>query len=516
MAMNFDVLNQQILPQIAPTGQSGGQQSGGISPAGMAQIKLAIMQDQRQAKQDDARLAGMLQSNELDLNRDARDERKNNVSIMNETNLTNANVNKINNGIVLDWEKFKVDKDISYKDYGLREREQGFTENLRTKRFGQEVKESDYGMNLKDKYYDHAVNMDNKRFNFDVSKYENDQAQQEAYRSKLGEAVNRGSQDVVAELIKQGNIEGASRWQNTLVDAEKNGINLRNPEEAKKAESFFAMSAPDVLETGKLSQANAEKWADISMSEEDKQALQDTGKLQDAATISWMAANKNNLSGVVKDPSSLVAYKNGWGPPPKLPDVQEKDRSDFLSGNFNQIKQSVQLNKQLQALEQITKINSLASGAADPNVMGIITDSVQAANTLLGGVTGFESTKIQSIDQAFEIAQALKKSAAISLATQAGEGNDPKANARMFSNLQGAMDGGYESIVAFRQSLGIDGKIENGYLTAAISETDPSLNVGQIRQKQLSIEDEVSRLERRAGRPLSMQEKIDYINQRGQ
>ncbi len=524
MAIDFNLINTQggaglpnFVPDIKRSSGGGGGQSA------LAQ-QLALNDDARAQEMHEAKLAKELLTTDLLSREDSRadkrlelDTRKTDAGIANETNLTNANVNKINQGILLDWNKFEVDTDIKYKDYGLREREQNFTEGLRNKQFGQQVKESEHSMGLKDKMFSHTVNMDERTFQFNVDKYNNEQEQQKQYKQQLAEAVNQGSAEVVNTLIRNGNIDGAAKWQDTVVNAYKNGVNIANPEEEKKNRQLFAVMAPDVLSTGKLSQENADKWLDLSMAPEQAQQLKRSGKSIEAATVSWLAANQNNLAQVgLKDPGALIAHQNGWGPPPKLPDAQEKDRSDFLSGNYNKINQAKELDKQFALLDQVLEIQTLASGAADPAVMGVLTDTLQAFNTSVKGLTGFESKQIASLDDAFETAEAIKKALALNLATQQGEGNDPKANARMFANIQGAMDGGRDSIRAFKGSLGIDNTINNGYITAAIAETNPSLNVGQLRQNQLIIENEISKLERKAGRSLTLDEKIKYINMRGQ
>lgn len=522
MAIDFNLINQGGgLPNFLPQPKQGGGQSSGASQ--LAQ-QLALNEDARAEEMHQAKLQQYAQALSINEREDARnnkrlelDTKKTESSIANETNLTNANIEKINQGILIDWSKFQVDTDIKYKDYGLREREQNFTEGLRTKQLGQTIKESEHRMGLNDKMFEHTVSMDNRAFQFNVDKYNNEQEQQRQYKAQLAEAVNQGSSEVVNTLIRNGNIEGAAKWQDTVVNAYKNGVNIANPEEEKKNRQLFAVMAPDVLSTGKLSQDNANKWLDLSMDPEQAQQLKQSGKSIEAATVSWLAANQNNLAQVgLKDPGALIAHQNGWGPPPKLPDAQEKDRSDFLSGNYNKINQAKELDKQFALLDQVLEIQTLASGAADPAIMGVLTDTLSAFNVGIKGLTGFESTQIASLDDAFETAEAIKKALALNLATQQGEGNDPKANARMFANIQGAMDGGRDSIRAFKDSLGIDNTINNGYITAAIAETNPSLNVGQLRQNQLIIETEISKLERKAGRSLTLDEKIKYINMRGQ
>ncbi|CAB4212262.1 hypothetical protein UFOVP1437_13 [uncultured Caudovirales phage] len=446
-----------------------------IAAQGPNQIDFA--RDARAAQMDAVKLAREQQAMGLDVNQDAREERK----TVGYENLNAKQIEKIGSDINLDWSKFGVDKDISYKDYSLREDMHNLTKDQMKTKLGYEIK---WGESTDDR--------EERKFGFEIDKWKKGEAQKQELKDNIAAARKQGTEAVYNTLIDNGMLKEAEIF--TDINAKLSAADdARGSKEAQQAkEEAFLQLAPTVMKGEKLSTKDSIKLVDTLYGSEFTNKVLHAGNIEEVGTTAFLNSFGKQLGEIAGDPNMSATISSAiTGKPIRLPKVPEdvKEKNDVINRTFATASEATDRGKMydtvIKAAEgfQLAGIGKKAvqSGAAD-------------AAALVQLVSKAAGIPVKSLGD-FDRAEAIFRGNAMALRNKLSQqtdkdGNVLPENARLMQRLDDINEFGADEFRALKAAEGIDVKLNRAKVLQNELNKNPDIDSYQLKKALYNAETE--------------------------
>jgi len=438
-----------------------------IAAQGPNQIDFA--RDARAAQMDAVKLAREQQAMGLDMNQDAREERK----TIGFENLNAKQIEKIGSDISLDWSKFGVDTEFKYKDFSLREDMQNFTKDQMKTKLGYDIK---WGENADDR--------EERKFGFEIDKWKKGEAQKQELKDNIAAARKQGTDAVYNTLLDNGMLKEAETFvdiSTKLAAAE----DLKGNKEAQKAkEEAFLQLAPTIMKGDKLNTKDAINLVDTLYGNDFTNKVLKVGNIEEVGTTAFLTTFGKQLGEVAGDPNLSATISSAIsGKPVRLPRIPEetKEVNDVINRTFAEANSAQERGKVYDATIKAAEGFALAglgkravqSGAAD--AAGII--------QLVAKSAGIPIKSLGDLDRAEAVFRGNAMALRNKLSQQTDkDGNVLPENARLMQRLEDLNEFGAEEFKALRAAEGIDEKVARATKLQNTIDANPSISSFELKK----------------------------------
>jgi hypothetical protein len=516
MAIDFNVLNQQgALPDFISRLQQPPQQqesSGGLTAAQAAQLNMAYVQDQRQAKMDEVKLAREKQAMGLDVNADNR------AGLMN-----SAQIERLGNQTAIDWAKFVKDSDIADKNYELakdkqktdkefRREELDFNKKLETDKFGLQSKMTDKQI----EWGDRGADREDQKFQFDIKKWDYKNQKDQEFADTLKKAREQGAEAYSNALLDKGLVQEANVFQDISMKLRAGQEAQLTKEQEKAKQAAFVTLAPTILQGKEPPLTQSVNFIRTVYGPEIA-ATVNKDNVKDVMNTAFLSTFGPQLEGLSKsgEAANLVAAQNGFAPlKTKMTTGQMDERSKQATNNYIESKSIEQLESTLESMAALgekswtigTGPTLLQSGVND------VLSTAQAAGNAIGLNTGTGAIEEDARNEAF---QTLKAQAS-SMLSASLRGGDEVASARVMSQFNDALDGGPDAIKEFMNNYNFGEKKTRAKVIGVMLDAFPDKSYDQIQRIAEPYIRELAQIRKevkqKTGRDLTPEEESEYLN----
>lgn len=401
--------------------------------------ELDYREDARKQDLSNAQVARIIQGTGLDANADARAQ----TSLESELGLRSAQTNKVYSDTALDWKKFAVDKDISYKDYDIRKDRHEFDKDSMKTKLGYEIK---WGDNQDDR--------EERKFGFEVNKYRQQEAQKEEMKATLAAARKQGTEAVYNTLVDNGMFAEAQTFVNTNEKLEAIQSAKQDKNQAKQQQQVFAQIGPKIMQGKELTDKEAMGLTDAIYGEEFTNKLLGTGQLKEVAKVGALSVFGKNIIDLTGDPLAAAKMASSiTGQKVKIPQTPDdiKSLNDGVNGIFSEAERSKKLDMVYTQAIEAAKAWELGGFGSKS-----FQDAAGDAGDLVGKLSRAVGIPIKSAedwDRAQEIAAGKVESLKRALAQKKdSNGNLGEENARMLKGLENLDTMGSAGLEAMKEA----------------------------------------------------------------
>lgn len=473
---------------------------------------IDFARDARAAQMDAVKLAREQQAMGLDLNQDAREERK----TIGYENLTNKNIEKIGSDMDLDWNKFAVDTDIKYKDYGLRKGDQEFSHGLQKEKFNfdKEVTLKDLGKKIE--WGDNADNREERKFGFEIAKHREKLAQEEDQRQTIRNAISQGSQAVLEEFTAQGTPEKGTQFVNGLSAISKQVEDEKNTKARDIAKSVFTQFGYDIMK-GKGVPTYVTNSA-LELAGVDPKTLTED-QYNNAGRVAVLTMVKPNMEQVFSgNPAAMndvMAKAYGIKNTPKLSDSAMNNRYEYISKSNAQAQNTHIVLESLEKYKELLRQFPQLGGAAPEDVLSAGGDIAAGVSNTLRNMGVPIGNSGNAADDAIESMRSFQTTIAKSYTDNLGDGTE-KGNARAMNSVLGSLNAGEAGIESFIEGAGLRTRILNNAVESSVAEYFPEAPVEVIQRASSKLTKQLGQINaarKKKGLPkLNDQQVEEYLN----
>jgi hypothetical protein len=510
MPIDFNLLNAGALPDFTGGALAANEaEKQRQQQMALAQMQIAAQErmampneldyrkDARAAAMDEIRLAREQRAMGFDANADLRAT----MGLESDISLKEKQKEAIESDIKLGWNKFKVDTDIAYKDFGLRQDKQSFDK---------EVKSTELAHNIK--WGNAQDDREERKFKFDIQKHYAKLNQEQEFKDRLQAARKQGEESYLNTLLDNGMVNEATVYQDVISKVQDRKFKLETEADKKKYNEAFPPMAVEVLKQGKLSLNNAK--AMFRLQNIPVAPGMDENQITEVGTAAFVNMYGNDLVKIGANPGALLSTAIGIKPAEDLADARKQDREKFLVSKNESARNDILIDQNLEGMGKLAEMLPLIAGQYDSGAMSVVADTLSNFETIARKM-GYQGKSLQNQDDAKEAFDSLGMSNASLITKSSGIAGDKEGSARVLSQWKDAMNTGPQGIAAFRSGLGLKSNIEQNAMLNALAEKHPNRSAEALSRDAMNMVQAKQQIESKLGRSLSETEFNEFVSEYG-